>query len=211
MENFQINAEGNLTAYHNDDKRIDKIIVPDGVKYISYAVFREYNINHIVLPNNVEYIGYGAFNGAYICTTATKYITYRGATFNCSGYYNDVHSVIYMIRDKDYSCVLSHNLKYPVILQIYFNDGDDVTTAYIKKNFKKFFIFLTDEIIKNNKNNLSMKYSDIKNAPEIMSNLIKSGKFITKRNIETYVKIADEKECHEVFDMLEEYREENLK
>ncbi|MDE7138697.1 MAG: hypothetical protein K2O29_09640 [Ruminococcus sp.] len=33
--------------------------------------------------------------------------------------------------------------------------------------------------------------------------------FISKRNIDTYVKSADEKECHEVFDMLNEYKEEN--
>ena len=44
-----------------------------------------------------------------------------------------------------------------------------------------------------------------------MEKLIKSGKFISRRNIETYVKIADEKECYSVFDMLNEYREENLK
>ncbi|MDE6101992.1 MAG: hypothetical protein K2F73_03340 [Ruminococcus sp.] len=56
-----------------------------------------------------------------------------------------------------------------------------------------------------------LKYRDIKNASEIMEKLIKSGKFITKRNINTYIKLADEKECYEVFDMLEEYREENLK
>ena len=113
-----------------------------------------------------------------------------------------------MIRDKDYSCVLSHDLKYPVVMQIFFNEGDDVTTAYIKKNFKKFFIFLTDKIILRNK--LSCKY-DVYNPLEYMEKLIKSGKFISRRNIETYVKIADEKECYSVFDMLNEYREENLK
>lgn len=214
MEKFEISEGGSLKAYYNDDGRIDKIIVPDGVNYISYAVFMGYNINHIILPDSVESVDYGAFHGSGLYTTATSYITYRGVTFNCCGYYHYVRAVIYMIRDKDYSCILSHDLKYPVVLQIYFNDGDDVTTAYIKKNLKKFFMFLTDEIIYNSthsNHSILGNYSKIKNASEIMQKIINSGKFITKRNIETYVKIADEKECFEVFDMLNEYKEENLK
>lgn len=214
MEKFEINEAGALRAYYNDKRKIDKIIVPDGVKYISYAVFMGYNIHHIILPDSVEFVDYGAFHGSGLYTTATSYITYRGATFNCCGYYHYVRDVIEMIRDKNYSCILSHDLKYPVVLQIYFNDGDDVTTAYIKKNFKKIFIYLTDEIIYNSKysnHSILGNCIKIKNASEIMQKLIKSGKFITKRNIETYVKIADEKECFEVFDMLNEYREENLK
>ncbi|MDE5582879.1 MAG: hypothetical protein K2J08_04165 [Ruminococcus sp.] len=211
MEKFEISEDGTLTAYYNDDKRIDEIIVPDGVKYIFYGVFREYNINHVILADSVEFIDHTAFKGKYLSTTATSYITYRGVKFNCNGYYDCIRNVIEMIRDKDYSHVLSHEFKYPVILQIYLNDGDDVTTAYIKKNFRKFFIFLTDEIIKNNKYNFFLKYRDIKNASEIMEKFIRSEKFITKRNIETYIKIADEKECNEVFDMLIEYKEEVLK
>ncbi|MDE6664998.1 MAG: hypothetical protein K2K14_02255 [Ruminococcus sp.] len=211
MEKFQIDKYNSLVAYHNDDKRIDEIIVPDGVNYIFYGVFKEYIINHIILPDSVKSVDHLAFKGKYLHDTATSCITYRGVTFHTGGYDNCLNNIIKMIHDKDYSFVLSHDLKYPVILQIYFNDGDDVTTAYVKKNFKKFFIFLTDEIIKNNKYNFLLKYRDIKNASEIMEKLIKSGKFITKRNINTYIKLADEKECYEVFDMLEEYREENLK
>lgn len=208
MEKFEINECNDLRAYYNDNSRIDEITVPDGVKYISYAVFRGYNINHIILPDSVEYVDYGAFHGASLYTTATSYITYRGVKIHVSGYYHYVRDVIYMIRDKDYSCILDHDLKYPVIMQIFFNEGDDVTTAYIKKNFKKFFVFLTDKIILRSK--LSCKY-DVYNPLEYLEKLIKSGKFISKRNIETYVKIADEKECYDVFDMLEEYREENFK
>lgn len=118
--------------------------------------------------------------------------------------------VIKMIRNKDYSYVLDHDVKYPVILQIYFNDGDDVTTAYIKKNFKKFFMFLIEKITF--QNILRREYYGLGDAVEAMQKLISSGKFITRRNIETYVKIADEKKCFEVFDMLNKYyREEYLK
>lgn len=207
MEKFEINEHNDLRAYYNDSSRINEITVPDGVKFISAYVFSGYNINHIILPDSVEYVDYATFHGSGLYTTATSYITYRGAKIHVCGYYHYVRDVIEMIRDKDYSCVLSHDLKYPVVMQIFFNEGDDVTTAYIKKNFKKFFVFLTENVILQNK--LSCTY-DVYNPLEYLEKLIKSGKFISRRNIETYVKIADEKECYSVFDMLNEYREENL-
>lgn len=207
MEKFEINENGCLTAYHNDNKDVMKITVPDGVKSIPDYAFMEYKkINAVTLPDSLENIAYSAFwNCRLPRETSVRSVTYRSVTFSPS--FLHMKEIFEMIRDKDYSCVLSHDLKYPVVMQIFFNEGDDVTTAYIKKNFKKFFIFLTDKIILRNK--LSCKY-DVYNPLEYMEKLIKSGKFISRRNIETYVKIADEKECYSVFDMLNEYREENL-
>jgi len=214
MEKFEISYDGTLTAYHNDNKAVTKITVPDGVKYIFFSLFKEYPyIHYVTLPDSLEFIQYNAFWNCHSPqSTSVHSMTYRGVTFNpaIDSFY--IKTTIEMIRDKDYSCVLSHDLKYPIILQIYFNDGDDITTAYIKKNFKKFFVFLTDEIVSQNKygfKNIFFEY--IESVSEIVKKLITCGKFITKRNIETYVKIADEKECYEVFDMLEEYREEVLK
>jgi len=195
MEKFEINENGTLTAYHNDNKKIDEVVIPDDVKFIYPYVFREYDINHVILPDSVKSIARSAFRGKARYTSATSYISYRGVTFgttenNYINYYT--RDIIDMIANKNYSYILEHNLKYPIILQIYFNDGDDVTTAYIKKNFKKFFAFLTE-----------------KEDFSTIEKLIKSGQFITKRNINTYVKYADEKECYEVFDMLNEYKETN--
>lgn len=211
MERFQVNYEGNLTVYYNDDKKVTEITVPDNVKRINFDVFNEYrNIRTVILPDSFPVINYYTFDNMPIGSggrvhTSVQTIIYRGVTFRTS---LDMRTVFEMIRDKDYSCVLDHDVKYPVVLQIYFNDGDEVTTAYIKKNFKKFFMFLIEKITF--QNILRREYYDLGDATEVMRKLISSGKFITKRNIETYVKIADEKECFEVFDMLEEYREENL-
>ncbi|MCM1505770.1 MAG: leucine-rich repeat domain-containing protein [Ruminococcus flavefaciens] len=195
MEKFETDNHKNLVGYYNDDKKINEIVVPDGVKFIYPYVFKEYNINHVILPNSVKSIARSAFRGKARYTSATSYISYHGVTFgtaesNYINYYT--RDIIDMIANKNYSYIFENNLKYPVILQIYFNDGDDVTTAYVKKNFKKFFIFLTK-----------------KQDYNILEKLIKSGKFISKRNINTYIKIADEKECHEIFDMLIDYKEEN--
>lgn len=208
MEKFEINENGCLKAYYNDNKDVTEITVPDGVKSIPDYAFMEYKkINAVTLPDSLENIAYSAFwNCRLPRETSVHSVTYRGVTFSPS--FLHMKEIFEMIRDKDYSCVLSHDLKYPVVMQIFFNEGDDVTTAYIKKNFKKFFVFLTEKVILQNE--LSCTY-DVYNPLEYMEKLIKSGKFISKRNIETYVKIADEKECYSVFDMLNEYREENLK
>ena len=57
MEKFEINENGCLTAYHNDNKNVTEITVPDGVKYISVFVFKEYGkFNTVVLPDSNENI-----------------------------------------------------------------------------------------------------------------------------------------------------------
>ncbi|MCM1505769.1 MAG: leucine-rich repeat domain-containing protein [Ruminococcus flavefaciens] len=192
MEKFEINEHGSLTAYHNDNKDITEITVPNGVKHISFAVFKKYrNIHSVTLPDSLKYIEHNTFwNSSSPQGTSVHFMKYRGVIFNPAIDSFHMENVIDMIYKKDYSYVLSHKLKYPIILQIYFNDSDDITTAYIKKNFKKFFIFLSE-----------------KEDYNTLEKLIKSGKFISKRNIETYIKIADEKECYSVFDMLIEYKE----
>ncbi|MDE5558804.1 MAG: leucine-rich repeat protein [Ruminococcus sp.] len=204
MEKFEINENGTLTAYHNDNKDVTEIIIPEGVKFIEREVFSKYSkIYSVTFPDSLENLDNWAF---WDCFKLSK-IKYRGITFNPSGNSSKIPEVIDMIANKNYSHVLEHFLKYPVIFQIYFNDGDDVTTAYIKKNFRKFFIFLVQAVIYQD---YSYKdYISVETTLEIMEKLIKFGKFISKRNINTYIKLADEKECYEVFDMLNEYKEEN--
>lgn len=208
MEKFEINEQGTLVAYHNDSKDITEIIIPEGVKFIEREAFIKYTkLKYVKFPDSLENIDRWAFwnNSA----TTPDLMEYRGITFNPSGNSLKIPEVIDMIANKNYSHSLEHMLKYPVIFQIYFNDSDDITTAYIKKNFRKFFIFLVQAVIYQDYS--YKEYISVETALEIMEKLIKSGKFISKRNIETYIKIADEKECYEVFDMLNEYKEEVLK
>ncbi len=194
MEKFEINENGCLTAYHNDNKDVSEITVPDGVKSIPDYAFMEYKkINAVTLPDSLENIAYSAFwNCCLPRETSVRSVTYRSVTFSPS--FLHMKEIFEMIRDKDYSCVLSHDLKYPIILQIYLNDSDTATESFIKRNFKKFFTFLIKE-----------------NDFDTVKGLIKTGKFISNRNIETYINLTDKMECYEVFDMLNEYREENLK
>ena len=204
MEKFEINENGTLTAYHNDDKNVTEIIIPEGVKFIEYKVFSKYSkIYSVTFPDSLENLD----NWAFWCCFELSKIKYRGITFNPRAEMFKKPETVDMIANKNYSHVMSHKIKYPVIFQIYFRDGDDITTAYIKKNFRKFFIFLVQAVIYQD---YSYKdYISVETTLEIMEKLIKSGKFISKRNIKTYIKIADEKECYEIFDMLNEYKEEN--
>ena len=143
MEDFQINNSGILTSYSNSDKRVESITVPDGVTGFSYNPFKGYtDLKKVILPDSMIYFHYYDFlNEDYPPqSTTVNSITYRGIVFNPhldNAMY--IHSVLEMIRDKDYSHVLKHELKFPVVLQIYFKDGDAVTEAYIKKNLRKFF------------------------------------------------------------------------
>ena len=205
MEKFTINENGTLTAYHNDDKNVTEIIIPEGVKFIESHVFSEYGkIYSVVFPDSLENLD----NWAFWCCFKLSKIKYRGITFNPRAEMFKKPETVDMIANKNYSHVISHRIKYPVIFQIYFRDGDDVTTAYMKKHFREIFKFLTNAVI------FQDSYKDcitLENVLKITENLIKSEKFITKRNINTYIKIADEKECYEIFDMLIDYKEEVLK
>lgn len=206
MEKFEINENGILFAYHNDNKDITEIIIPDGVKFIEYKVFRKYKrLKYVKFPDSLENIDRWAFWNDF--STHPDLMKYRGITFNPNADSLKIPEMIDMIANKNYSHVMSSRMKYIAIFQIYFNDGDDITKAYIKKNFRRFFTFLVHAVIYHEES--YYKYISLENALNIAEKLIKSGKFISKRNINTYIKIADEKECHEIFDMLIEYKEAN--
>ncbi|MCM1474431.1 MAG: hypothetical protein NC040_10250, partial [Muribaculaceae bacterium] len=97
--------------------------------------------------------------------------------------------------------------KSPVFLHFFINEKDPESTAYIRKNFKKVFIFVADAVKSKIEIKSLCKYSNLENPLDCMKILIDN--FISKRNIETYIKIAVENECHEVLDMLNEYKEAN--
>ncbi|MCM1505768.1 MAG: leucine-rich repeat domain-containing protein [Ruminococcus flavefaciens] len=206
MEKFEINEHGSLTAYHNDNKDITEVIVPDGVKFIERYVFRKYtSLKYVKFPDSLENIDRWAFWNDF--STHPDLMEYLGITFNPNADSLKIPEMIDMIANKNYSHIMSSRMKYIAIFQIYFNDGDDITTAYIKKNFRRFFTFLVHAVIYQEES--YYKYISLENTLNIAEKLIKFGKFISKRNIKTYIKIAQENECNEVLDMLNEYKVAN--
>lgn len=197
---------------------LKEVIIPDGVEHIEEYAFidrhgYDYEILRLVLPDSLKTIHKSAFwvkpryYGSIPCADTVKCIFFHGVTFYLNSfahYYMD--KVIDLIVNRDYSKILYYRLKYPVVLQIFINEKNPESTAYIRKNFKKIFI-LVAETIRDIKYDSVFHYSNVENPIDCMKILIDN--FISKRNIETYVKLADEKECYEVLDMLNEYKEEN--
>lgn len=209
MEKFEIDKNGCLTAYHNDNRNVTEIIIPDGVKCISHFVFQKYKeIYSVTFLDSLESTESSAFwnVGFPSHITSVELMKYRGVKFQPGGSCSYIDEIIDMIANKDFSKNLPDYLKRYIIIQIYLNDGDSTAEAYIKKNFRKIFLYLRGQVIFEKESGHS---GYIENAMEIIEKLIRCGKFITKRNINTYIKYADEMECYEVFDMLNEYREEN--
>lgn len=218
MESFKI-KNNSLYGYYNSEKMLKEVMIPDGVEHIEEYAFidrhgYDYEICRLVLPDSLKTIHKSAFwvkpryYGNIPWADTIKCIFFHGVTLylnTSSHHYMD--KIIDFISSRDYSKVLCHEFKYPVVLQIFMNEKDAESTAYIRKNLKKIFIFVADAI----KSKIEIKslcnYSNLENPLDCMKILIDN--FISKRNIETYIKIADEKECHEVFDMLNEYRKEN--
>ena len=202
LPDFEITEYKTLVKYHEED--VPEVTVPDGVEYICGHAFYDYRIKSIILPDSLKRIDQSAFLSKYVSprgATISK-ISYRGVVFNSYGdTYFYVRDIIEMIANKDYSVKLSHDVKYPIIFQIYFNEKDPLTEAYIKKNLMKIFKFIMD----------ADKYTmSDEEKINITGKLLETGKFFTSRNIGRYISYADEKQNFEIFDMLTEYQE-NLK
>lgn len=217
MEGFK-KRDNILYGYYNSEKMLKEVTVPDGVEHIDEYAFAErrgehYEIRRLVLPDSLKTIHKSAFwvKPRYYHdiprADTVKSIYFHGMTFYLNTFsHHYMDKVIDFIASRDYSKVLYHELKYPVVLQFFMNEKDPESTAYIRKNFKKIFI-LVAEAIRDIKFDSVFHHSNLENPSDCMKILIDN--FISKRNINTYIKIADEKECHEVFDMLNGYKVAN--
>lgn len=95
-----------------------------------------------------------------------------------------------LINGLDTSVKMSRTVKAPIIMQMYFSNWSGFRNI---DNFSNIFKGLIDG-----------------DETEIIQKILDEGKLITKRNINAYIRYADENEHYSVFDMLNEYREENL-
>ncbi|MCM1505767.1 MAG: leucine-rich repeat domain-containing protein [Ruminococcus flavefaciens] len=212
MESFR-KRDNILYGYYNSEKILKEVTVPDGVEHIDEYAFAErrdehYEIRRLILPDSLKSIHKSAFwvKPRYYHdiprADTIKSIYFHGVTFYLNTFsHHYMDKVIDFIADRDYSIALYHELKYPIVLQFFMNEKAPESTAYIKKNFKKIFIWLVGEF------NYLFYHSNLENPYDYMKILIDN--FISKRNIETYIKIAHENKCNEVLDMLNEYKVAN--
>jgi len=122
-------------------------------------------------------------------------VTIHGMTFSVVNT-GDVSSdeIIQMVLHRDFSVKMNHDVKYAVLASIFRNQQEDETlNAYIKKNFSKIFPFLIDR-------------DDI----ETVTAVIKSEKFLTKRNIDKFIQYAIDNRHIEIQLLLTNYKREKI-
>lgn len=134
---------------------------------------------------------YSKFSVIRIYNRSGNTINLKRSDLDKNGEYskNFMCNINSLICNLDTSVKMSRTVKAPIIMQMYFSNWSGFHNI---DNFSNVFKGLIDG-----------------NETEIIQKILVEGRLITKRNINSYIRYADEKECYEVFDMLEEYREEN--
>ena len=173
---------------------ITSVVIPDSTKEIgSNTFFACPNLQTVTMGNGVTTIGNHAFTAChqlqsvifsdnainfgtrvfYDCPRLTS-ANYQGFTFPLIGIDQEENAIFSMIKKRDFSVKMNHDLKYAVILAMFQSQPhDEATIAYIKKIFSKVFCYLIDR-------------EDI----DTITNLINSNLFLTKRNIDKYIEYA---------------------
>jgi hypothetical protein len=94
-----------------------------------------------------------------------------------------------MLFKKDFSREFDHKVKFKLIMDFFFVAADEDAKNYIKQNFSK----IIKQLIEN---------SDMARTIQ----LIEKTDFVTKRNIDEFIEYAIEKEQHEIYVILTNYK-----
>ncbi len=185
-----------------DCKSLKSVTISNSVTVIEWSAFEGCtSLTSVTIPNSVTEIAYNAFNG---CTSLTNF-TYHGLTFSLVKYAEIdeildidesliIDEILDMVENRDFSVEMNHDVKYSVIWSFFVHNPDDEPTIdYIKENFTEMFPYLIDE-----------------NDIETVTAIVNSEKFLTKRNIDKMIDYAIEKERHEIYVMLLNYKAEKL-
>lgn len=176
-----------------DCSSLTKIEIPDSVTSIGYKAFSGCSsLKEIKIPNGITWIGYKAFSG---CTNL-KSITYKNIKILLESIeiYDVLLDVLDMMIKEDFTVELFHSVKYNILCDMYCSSySSESFDVYFKKNFLKIFRFAIDE-------------NNIKFATKVIA----QGKLTTKRNIDTLIDYAIEKNKLEISDILTNYKNEKF-
>ena len=98
-----------------------------------------------------------------------------------------------MLDNKDFSVKLEKELKFPFVLAYYRKTKDETAFTYIKKNLLKIVTYVIQQ-----------------NDIETIEALTEVDNLFTKRNIDKMIDYAIEKERHEIYVILLNYKAEKL-
>ena len=184
-------TDGTLTRY-TEERGVISVIIPKSVTKIKSCAFEWCDsIAYVKIPETVTEIGKGAFYG---CENLREiYIGEYLFPYKSVGIFERIHQGLEMIVKKDFSMKMDTSLKYPLTLDFYRKTRDEKAFAYLKKHFTKVMIYLIT-----------------KNDTEMINFLIQTEKFFTKRNIDKLIDYAIDKNAHEIYVMLLNYKNEHF-
>ncbi len=184
-------TDGILTRY-TEERGVISVIIPEIVTKIGSCAFEWCDsIAYVKIPETVTEIGKGAFYG---CENLGEiYIGGYLFPYKSVGIFERIHQGLEMIVKKDFSMKMDTSLKYPLTLDFYQKTGNEKAFTYLKKHFTKVMIYLIT-----------------KNDTEMINFLIQTGKFFTKRNIDKLIEKAIDRNAHEIYVILLNYKNEHI-
>ena len=172
---------------------LKSVVLPESLETISTEVFRFCtNLESICIPDNVKHFGARIFKD---CTKLNS-ISYCGITFNPHDY-GDSHldgirleNVFSLIKNHDFSLFMNLHAKYDIIFKLFLNQNDAEAGAYIRSHFLGMFRFLIAK-------------GDLHSVQKILD----LHQFVRKGNIDKFIQYAIDKQKHEIYLRLLEYKD----
>lgn len=168
----------------SEDKFMQLVKVPEGIDHVKIV-----NVSWRLSA----FSKYSKFSNLIICDFSGKRLHLKRSELDQNGEYSPtlMYNINQLIHELDTSVHISHAVKTSIMMQMYFNEWSGFHDI---PNFSKVFKGIID-----------------REETETIRKILDEGKLITKRNINTYIKYADENGHYSVFDMLNDYKEEVLK
>jgi hypothetical protein len=179
-----------------DCSTLTSITIPNSVTRIgNWTFYGCSSLTSITIPGSVTRIGYNMFEN---CKNLTNLVfeNKNGLKINIKEVYEanaSIDEAMDMLLTKDFSRKFSHKVKFKLIMDFFFQTDDEDAKAYIKKNFTKI-----------------MKQAIENGDLERISQLLEKTDFVTEKNIDKFIEYAIEKEQHEIYVILLNYKKEHI-
>ena len=174
---------------------LETFTIGDNIKSIgTQAFFACKNLKAVNIPESAFPLGMDAFS---YCKNLKElsingYIVRKnfGEVENLTGKLNQV---IFMLHHKEFSVQLESAMKYPFIVAYYLKTQDETALTYIKRQFSKIVTYMIEQ-----------------NDIETMEALTAVENLFTKKNIDKLIQTAIDKNAHEIYVILLNYKNENF-
>ena len=165
---------------------LTEIQIPPSVEHIQRCAFRNcQNLREILIPSTVLQCE----NPEFMPETL---VSVQGKSGIMQYFPAESDTASALVLEKDFSVYLNKKIKYDLIFRMFFA-GLFGAEDYVKKNFTKMFRFLIDN-----------------DDTEKILKILEMNKFISKRNLNAFIRYADEKQHSDCWEILYHYREEKL-